>query len=69
MIDVELHGGPHDGRQHNAVALDAILTVPTVIRRDDDEVPEVVMTPYRWLGRHAASGLPLFEYENAPHSG
>ncbi len=40
MIDVELHGG----RQHN-VALDAVLTAPTVIRRDDDEMPDVLMAP------------------------
>ena len=37
MIDVELHGG----RQHN-VALDAVLTA---IRRDDDEMPDVLMAP------------------------
>ncbi|MEJ9077116.1 hypothetical protein WKY82_01730 [Gordonia malaquae] len=41
MIDVELHGG----RQHNVVALDAVLTAPTVICRDDDEMPDALMTP------------------------
>ncbi|QRY62767.1 hypothetical protein JVX90_00370 [Gordonia sp. PDNC005] len=62
MIDVELHGGPHDGRRHNAVALDAVLRVPTVERNADESMPDVTYAAYQHLGRYARDGVPIFDH-------
>ncbi|WP_341266988.1 hypothetical protein [Gordonia malaquae] len=62
MIDVELRGGPHDGRQHNALARDAVLRIPTVNRHADETMPDITYDVYRWLGREN-DGRPVFEYE------
>ncbi|WP_336819039.1 hypothetical protein [Gordonia sp. MMO-8] len=62
MIDVELHGGPHDGRHHTALTRDAVLRIPTVNRHADETMPDITYDVYRRLGREN-DGRLVFERE------
>ncbi|WP_336792191.1 hypothetical protein [Gordonia malaquae] len=41
MIDVELHGGPHDGRHQTAHTCYAVLRIPTVNHHADETMPDI----------------------------